>query len=430
MTDALTKRHWTVLVYLAGDNSLDAAAVSDLNEMKRVGSTSVVTLVAQIDRSGSIGATRYLLRKGTPLAKDIVKSLGETNTGDPAVLEAFAYWAIANYPADHYLLVIWNHGAGWDDSNLYKGDYFGGVPPPVVRRGIVIKNSKRRGAKARPVRMGTVRAVSKRARRALFGSTVRSMIMSRAIAFDDQAKDFLDNMELKHLLTRIRRKLKRKIDIVGFDACLMSMIEVSYQIKDAVQVTCGSEEEEPNEGWPYNSILKALAAKPTMTPDDLATTIVDKYMASYQTGDDVTFSATALTAVPALAAAIGSLGKALLNALTTRSKLNAIVGARAQVQEYSAPYDEYCDLADLCDLLPQHVADSAIRKACDNVRKALRSAVLATGAKGSRVAHSNGISIYFPKNQVCPLYVNLDFAKANSWAAFISRYTAGVHRRR
>ena len=34
----MTKKPWTVLVYLAGDNNLDAAGVVDVNEMKRAGS--------------------------------------------------------------------------------------------------------------------------------------------------------------------------------------------------------------------------------------------------------------------------------------------------------------------------------------------------------------------------------------------------------
>jgi catabolite regulation protein CreA len=45
------------------------------------------------------------------------------------------------------------------------------------------------------------------------------------------------------------------------------------------------------------------------------------------------------------------------------------------------------------------------------------------------VANSHGISIYFPKKQVCRLYDNLDFAKTNAWAAFVKQYTDGVSRR-
>ena len=47
--------------------------------------TDRVTLLAQFDRSGAGRATnRYLLRKNTPLADDVVTALGETDTGDPA----------------------------------------------------------------------------------------------------------------------------------------------------------------------------------------------------------------------------------------------------------------------------------------------------------------------------------------------------------
>ena len=424
------KRRWTILVYLAGDNNLDGAGVVDLGEMKKVGSTDDVAVVAQFDRSGDKVATkRYFLRKGTPLAQDMVKSLGETNMGDPAVLKDFATWAISSYPAEQYMLVIWNHGAGMDDSNLYEGDYFSGAAPPVVRKGAVVKGKgKARGAALAPVPTGTVRAVAKRAQRALFGSTVKSMLTSRAIAFDDQAKDFLDNIELKRVLADIKRTLKQKIDIVGFDACLMSMVEVSYQIKDAVSVTCGSEEEEPNEGWPYDAILKALTAKPAMTAQELAGTIVKQYIASYKSNEGVTLAATDLAKVESLAGAIDALGKALSSALSDGAARSAIIGVRAQVQEYTKPYDEYCDLGDLCDLLAKSVGHSDVGASCGKVQSALKSAVIAAGSKGAAVANSHGISIYFPKKKVSGLYGYLDFAKANAWAGFIANYTKSVSR--
>ena len=51
------------------------------------------------------------------------------------MLRDFVKWAVTEHPAQHYMLVIWNHGAGWDDSNLYEGDYFSGATPPVVQEG-------------------------------------------------------------------------------------------------------------------------------------------------------------------------------------------------------------------------------------------------------------------------------------------------------
>src|SRR6266498_5914466 len=79
-----TKR-WTVLAWIAGDNNLDSYGLSDIKEMKRVGSTKDVDVVAQFDRRGNGKTYRYHLRKGTPLASDVVQELGETDCGDPAV---------------------------------------------------------------------------------------------------------------------------------------------------------------------------------------------------------------------------------------------------------------------------------------------------------------------------------------------------------
>jgi hypothetical protein len=209
---------------------------------------------------------------------------------------------VKHYPARHYLLVIWNHGSGWDDSNLYAnhGDYFSGDPPPIARKGVVMNAegsvAKGQPRKARPVAMAQARSAIRRAHRALFASTVDTMVRSRAIAFDDQAKDFLDNMELKRALGEMKKLLGRPLDLIGFDACLMAMLEVNYQIMATARYAVGSEEEEPGNGWPYDRILKALAKKPAMAPDELARTVVAQYAASYGVGDGVTLAAVDLGA--------------------------------------------------------------------------------------------------------------------------------------
>src|SRR5262249_17822528 len=46
--------------------------------------------------------------------------IGETNTGDPAVLRDFIVWSARNYPAEAYALVIWNHGSGWKPDFIYE----------------------------------------------------------------------------------------------------------------------------------------------------------------------------------------------------------------------------------------------------------------------------------------------------------------------
>jgi hypothetical protein len=421
-------RDWTLMVYLAGDNNLSSAGAVDLEEMKKVGSTDRVNVVAQYDRSGSRAqTTRYYLRRKTTLAKDAVSQLGETNMGDPAVLEDFVTWATHQYPARHYLLVLWNHGAGWDDSNLYQGDVFEGAPPPVSRKRKAIATDGRRAMRgARPVPLHQVRAAMQRTRRALFNSTVAHAVATRGIAFDDDAQDFLDNIELKKVLARITRQLGAKLDVIGMDACLMSMAEVSYQIRAAAQFTVGSQEEEPGDGWPYDRILRTLTKTPTMSARDLSATIVREYLASYSSRDAVTQSAVDLGRMDGVIRAIDSLSRALQPVLKTPAGRAAVITARAQVQEYTQPYDQYCDLVHLCTLLSQQTALGSARAACRAVIDAVDAAVVAEGSKNASVANSHGMSIYFPKRKISPLYATLDFTKSSAWDEFLRAYIAAL----
>jgi hypothetical protein len=423
-----TEKNWTVMVYMAGDNNLDSAGVVDLSEMKKVGSTNDINILVQFDREGKNMATnRYFVQKGGTADKDRVASLDETNTGDPKVLEDFVTWGATNYPAKHYLLVLWNHGAGWDDANVFEGDVFSGSTPPVSRKAQTIV-TRGATAEARPITFAQARAGLSRTRRALFKSTVAAAVQERAIAFDDQAQDYLDNIELKKVMTSFKKKLKRKIDILGMDACLMSMAEVAYQMRDVADFSVGSEESEPGEGWPYDRILQALAAKPAMTPEELSKTIVTQYLASYKTGDNVTQSAMKLSEIKPLAVAVDGLAKALKSALSDAASRTAIVNVRARVQEYSRPYDDYCDLLHLCDLLDKGVTNGVVKTACAVVKNAAAAALVAAGCKGSTVSNSQGISIYFPKRKLSPLYKTLDFTKKSAWDEFLKAYLGGLGR--
>ena len=70
------------------------------------------------------------------------------------------------------------------------------------------------------------------------------------------------------------------IDIIGFDACLMGMVEVAYQLEGNADIILGSEELEPGDGWPYDTILTELVVTPTMSSSLFASKIVDAYYAS------------------------------------------------------------------------------------------------------------------------------------------------------
>jgi hypothetical protein len=414
------------MVYMAGDNNLDAAALTDLHEMKRLGSTPEVDLVAELDRSGGrYATTRYHLHKGGALAADAVGELGETNTGDPAVLESFLRWGMKDYPAKKYLVILWNHGSGWDDEDIYRTAR-GEMGLGITRRGKVVAPSSNGPEESISVRR--VRTVgSKPLRRALFNTTIASALRPgarpRAIAFDDTSKDFLDNIEMKKVLVAVTRDLGRKIDILGMDACLMSMAEVAYQVRDSVEITVGSEEVEPSDGWPYDTILKELVSEPEMTPQQLAVLIVQKYVASYAADSNVTQAACDLSKCGALAGAMDQLAKALIPGFSDPSVRRAIFESRDQVQDYDV--EDYVDLYNFCDLLAAKISGGAVRTACNNVMETIRNPgfVLHAGYKGTRMQHSYGVSVYFPRKDISPLYATLDLTKDIAWERFLKKYS-------
>jgi hypothetical protein len=407
MSRTVSKKPWTVMVYMAGDNSLDPESVTDLKEMKKVGSSDKLNIIAELDRATGHVARRYYLRKGGIVTGDAVASLGAINTGDPKVLSDFIQWGVKNYPADHYLLVLWNHGAGWDDTDVYANERF---------------RSLRRLATGRishalfhtPVRQALERA--------------KSDLKYRAILFDDDAKDYLDNQEMKKVLADNAKLLNGKLDILGMDACLMSMAEVGYQISGSADYTVGSEQTEPGGGWPYNTILDALAKNPAMKPRDLSTLIVDKYLASYTSADGVTYSACDLSKAGTLAAAVSGLATALKASLSDTAARQRLLTVRTKVQSYEVP--ENIDLVDFCSLLARAGSSPAIVTACQRVIQAVQSGyVIKQGYKGTDMKNSNGVAIYFPTQTVSPLYAGLDFSKKTGWDGFLKAYLTAVRAR-
>ena len=219
------KAQWLVLEYLAADNNLEGELLSDLAEMERVGSTpGVVEILAQVDRSPRHdaskgnwhGTRRYYVTRGTDprkISSRLLADLGPTNTGDPGVLESFIRFGALRYPARATALVLLNHGSGFY------------VPPEMQSH-------------TRETHEASAARARRRRRPPVFHTTrerLRGTVPAdRGIAYDDSAADCLDNQELKRVLATAHRVLKRKVDVVGMDACLMTMIEVAVSSGRAV----------------------------------------------------------------------------------------------------------------------------------------------------------------------------------------------------
>jgi len=264
-------KHWTFMVYLDGDNNLEPAGIDDFLEMASIGSSGDVNIVVQFDRIGGYSTSydnwtstkRFYITPGlTPTADNALQDLGELNHGDPQTLINFINWAKESYPADKYALVLWNHGGGW---RLDKQE----------REARLIQNRKK--------------------------------INFKAVCWDDtNGHDSLYMDEVQGALNATGGS-----SLIGFDACLMGMVEVAYEIRDLGEVMVGSEETEPGDGWPYDTILADLTNNPDWSPAELGSAIVDRYYESY--GDDETQSAIDLSNMDNLANSISNLGRAMID---------------------------------------------------------------------------------------------------------------------
>jgi len=403
---------WTFLVYMAGDNNLSDAGDEDLRELRRVGSTDEVKLGVQFDNAGRRGTTRYRVRAG---GDDLVASLGETDSGDPNVLVDFIRWAHATYPAERYALVLWNHGGGWEPSAIDQIAQDVRSPGYATREG--------------------VERASSPLRRVLFRPSLEAVLslptaQERAICSDDGTGHSLDTVELGKALARATDVLGQPLDLLGMDACLMSNLEVAYQVRSHVRHLVASEEEEPNEGWPYDTILPALVADPDLPTADLAAHIVSCYATSYADAGyagDVTQAALDLTRLDAVAAALDHLAAALASRLPVAH--TEIWAAHRQTKRFWQ--NTLADVGSLAAEVGRATQDAATLAAADEVLAALRPGagrfVIAESHQGSGVSACTGVTVYLPSPLVgvSRFYADLDFARQHAWRALLEAYVHG-----
>lgn len=229
------ERDWTYMVYMGGDTNLSSFAIKDLNEMEKVGSTEDVAIVTQTEFSskytpeiGKFNTYRIYVEKDSDetmvTSLDSAEDIGNVDMTDPAQLTSFIEWAVTNYPAKYYALVLWSHGDGWR------------TVPLMSKSAIVDETS----------------------------SPDASMMLNSKIA---QA---ITSAEVE-------------LNVLDFDVCLMGMYEVLYEFTDKTDYIVASAESIPGDGLPYDMVLTELTNNPAMTPEELAVTTVNKYYDFYFT---------------------------------------------------------------------------------------------------------------------------------------------------
>ena len=231
---------WLVMLYQdADDKVLEQDIYVDLNEAEKVGSDDNLTIVAQLDRyqAGFQGDGNWVTAKRfyitpdddlTRVASKQVADLGEVNMADSNTLIDFVTWAVDNYPADRYVLVLSDHGMGWP----------GGW------------------SDAQPIGRGDPN-----------------------IPLASRLGDYIYLHELDAALGEICSMTGlEKFDIIGLDACLMGQLEVFSALQPHAYYAVASEEVEPALGWAYTSFLSALKQNPNLDPADVSRLIVESYI--------------------------------------------------------------------------------------------------------------------------------------------------------
>jgi len=370
-------KDWTWLVYMDGDNNLEPEVLTDFIEMASVGSRANLNIVVQMDRAPGYSTSygnwtetrRFLIQKGNTPSSTPVESLGEKNMGDKNTLKDFIVWGVTNYPAQRYVLVLWNHGGGWRNK-------------------------------------------------------VRGSHKVKAICWDETSNDACLYMrDVRSAIQSAQSSTGKKMNIVGFDACLMGMIEVANDLQGIADYMIGSEETEPGAGWPYDNILSRLVAKPSMASSGLAKAIVKEYNISYQGSDaSTTQAAVDLSKIPAV-------NSALRNFVSNANQWSILKTARSYTRTYSEG-DGYphADLVHFMkNISAKGATDPKVLSAADAVVAAVQSAVI-LNKYGSRRTNSNGLAIYFPKTQTQfnqaygSEYAQSSNNAATNWGTFIAKF--------
>lgn len=363
---------WTVMVFVNGDNDLEQYAIEDLNEMEAAGSTDAVNLIVQIDRSEGYdrsegnwtGARRYRMEHDddmSSISSPVLEELGAVDSGRPSTIVAFVDWAARNYPADHYALVLWNHGWGWS---------FAPDDRPATSKGI---------------------------------------------SWDQDTNNDISvaEGELEAVLAASTSLIGQKLDVIGFDACIMGSWEIAAAAAPYADVMVASQDYEDVDGWPYDTAMGDLVAAPTLSAAELGEHIAQRFNET----KDSTQSAVDLGAMADLNAALDELALALINGDDPAGAL----ALAAEALDFDGGRGSDHDLGDYLSVLATSTEDPAILAAVESVTTALDQAIIANYTYGRWASAAQGLSIYTPtRGAIDSEYLNASWSQAGLWDDFLS----------
>lgn len=242
-------REWSILIYMAADNNLEASAIDDICEMEMSKlNTNNVSVLMLLDRSplydssnGNWTSTKmYRLKTGSSgrqrriISEEIPCNLLGLPTDSNVELDMASDYVLTNamdflykaYPAENYGLIMWGHGTGWRCEELEQRSAF-----------------------------------------------------NKGFAYDNTSGLY---MTLKQLGNSLLDCLQgKRLNFLGFDTCFGGEFEVFYELKSCAEYVVASEGLVSSSGWDYELLFNDFAAKDSKTPVELCHSAIKQFENSY-----------------------------------------------------------------------------------------------------------------------------------------------------
>jgi len=448
----MKEKEWTIMIYMAGDNNLAVDMAYAMEQIKGVAATGAASpnlFVYYDGNSPAIptlycdfsepGKARYVRSYKVPNKLYAVSKKQNENAADPLSIINFVDWCVntvevetdgeINYGrrAQKYALIFSGHSLGFQDIGLFKDETTG-------------KSMKMLD---------------------FYGVLQRLTWTKEQLEADADNHDWDADVRATETMPLIGQKL----DILGFDSCVMGMLEVGYQFNDVAETLIASEGSVPSAGWTYAKILGCLTRENSRNVDvrTVGELFVREFIGSQDSytvgGVSVDMAAWDLNRFAHLADAFDGLSEVLLECFKDpetriyRQMERVILQVHWKCQSYM--YDQNVDLGDFCELLDQECGKVAeelgegedvdflrneVQERCRVVLRELNEAVILSGFSGGGYQYSNGVSVFFPWSREAyevsrKNYESLWFTKdvkrkQRSWADFLKKYLYEVTWRR